>query len=366
MSSSSSWSCLTEVDSERLRRAWQVVIDRHEMLRASVERDGRNQASWKIHETAPLPFEMLDWEATAEHEVEARFESFLQDDRARGFRLDDPPLTRVTLMRLADDRYRCVATVPHIVLDAGSFVRVLDEVLRVYDAEGVPDLPPARSYTTYLDWRANHDVEGAEAFWKDLLQGYRTPIDVSAGGTEDGGTLEISRELPEGVTRRLTELAEPTGVRLSATVLAAWSMVLAKLAGEDDVVFGQTRSGRPGTVEGADEMVGLFINTVPTRARPAARRPLRELLTEIREQQVGAPAVRAHTAARHPGVVRSPAEYPALPEHRRLRPGDARQPRTGARRSMERPGRSPAREVGVRSDGACVRGGSDAGRGGRR
>ncbi len=278
-----------DVDAGRLRNAWQTVVGRHEMLRAGLERDGGQRASWIFHDSPTVDLQVHDWTGTSESELEARFEAFLQDDRARGFQLDRPPLTRVTLLQFRDERFRCVWTVPHIVLDAGSFVHVLDEVWRVYHAlgEGV-DAPmrPVRPYSEYLLWSAQHEVDGAQDFWRPLLEGYTTPIDVAAGGSVDGGTLELRRELPAGLTARLSEVAAANNVRLSTMVLAGWSLVLGKLSGEDDVVFGQTRAGRPGTVEGADEMVGLFINTVPTRARLPAEGSVRDLLTEIRKQQV--------------------------------------------------------------------------------
>jgi hypothetical protein len=277
------------VDADALKSAWQTVVGRHMVLHSAVSRDDGNRSVWQVAESASLPFRTVDWTSVPPEELDDRFERFLEDDRSEGFALDRPPLTRVHLIALPGGSHRCVWSVPHLAIDAGSFVQVLSEVWTLYDAGLSGDqveLPPVRPYDEYLAWRADHSAEGAEAFWTDLLEGFTTPVDVSGGGAQDGGTLEVSRTLPENLSPGLQAAADELDVRPSTLVLAAWSIVLSRFGGETDVVFGQTRSGRPGTVDGAAEMVGLFINTVPTRARVDPERPLPELLNDLRQQQV--------------------------------------------------------------------------------
>ena len=55
---------------------------------------------------------------------------------------------------------------------------------------------------------------------------------------------------------------------------AAWAILLGRLTGRDDVVFGVTVAGRPPEIAGIEHMVGLFINTLPLRMRLPARKPL--------------------------------------------------------------------------------------------
>ncbi|MDT8369841.1 MAG: LLM class flavin-dependent oxidoreductase [Longimicrobiales bacterium] len=285
------------VDAELLRESWQCVVDRHVVLHSAVARDGRDRPVWRAADAAMLPFEVSDWSAVTPETLDERFEDLLERDRSLGFRLDRPPLTRIQLIRLGPEEYRCIWTLPHLVLDAGSFVQVLREVWTLYDAgvdgtEG--ELPPVRAYPEYLEWRTDHEGEGDEEFWSDLLAGFASPADVSSGGEADGGTLEISRRLPEGLTEELRKVAEAHDVRLSTVILSAWAVLLHRFTGETDVIFGQTRSGRPQTVEGAEEMVGLFINSIPTRTHVDPQRPVAELLREVRDQQV---EVRPHEHA---------------------------------------------------------------------
>jgi amino acid adenylation domain-containing protein len=102
-----------------------------------------------------------------------------------------------------------------------------------------------------------------------VLAGFSTPtplgVDRPAG--PDAGVryarhgLALSPEL----TLRLEEAARRRKVTLNTAVQGAWALLLARYGGVDDVVFGNTVSGRPPALEGVEEMIGLFINTLPVR-----------------------------------------------------------------------------------------------------
>ena len=63
-------------------------------------------------------------------------------------------------------------------------------------------------------------------------------------------------------------------------------MLLARYNGTDDVVFGQTVSGRPEAVPGIEQMPGLFINTVPARVRVERQLTIAELLERVQADAV--------------------------------------------------------------------------------
>ena len=85
--------------------------------------------------------------------------------------------------------------------------------------------------------------------------------------------------------RALTQQARTRGLTLNTYVQAAWGLLLGRLTGRDDVVFGVTVAGRPPEIAGIESMVGLFINTLPLRVRLPAGQPLVDLLTELQESQ---------------------------------------------------------------------------------
>src|SRR5438045_8130885 len=74
-------------------------------------------------------------------------------------------------------------------------------------------------------------------------------------------------ELPVEQSRRLHEMARRNGLTVNTVVQGVWALLLSRYSGERDVVFGTTVSGRPAELPGVESMVGMFINTVPTRVQ---------------------------------------------------------------------------------------------------
>ena len=72
---------------------------------------------------------------------------------------------------------------------------------------------------------------------------------------------------------------------MNTVLQTAWALLLARLTGKDDVVFGMTVSGRPPEIPGIEQMVGLLINTVPVRVRLDPSQSLTELMAGVQEEQ---------------------------------------------------------------------------------
>ena len=92
-------------------------------------------------------------------------------------------------------------------------------------------------------------------------------------------------ELPEALTEALNRQARSQGLTLNTILQGAWAILLGRLTGRDDVVFGATVAGRPSEIAGIQTMVGLFINTLPVRVRLRPTEPLSELLTRLQDSQ---------------------------------------------------------------------------------
>src|SRR5262249_5424908 len=108
-------------------------------------------------------------------------------------------------------------------------------------------------------------------------------------------TLETAAEyvkvrgfLSEEQTRQLEALAKRTRVTLNTVVLGAWGILLARYSGDEQIVFGTTTSGRPAALDGVDEMIGMFVNTLPLRLSVRDDARLGAWLREIQRTQLDA------------------------------------------------------------------------------
>src|SRR5579884_747045 len=274
--------------------AWRKVVERHDVLRTAFRSEGLKNPLQEIAEEAALPFDFEDWRLFSAAERERKLETFLKADRRRGFVLDSAPLMRVTLLRNKDEEFQFVWTFHHAVLDGNSFAPVLNEVFAFYEMAATGRefaLPTPRPFRDYIAWLEQQDFSKAESFWRAELKGFRAPTPLmldSLPVKEKPPTVEYGEQslrLPADVTTKLKELARQNGLRFSAILQGAWAVLLGRYSGEEDVVFGITRAGRRGTVEGAENMTGIFINTLPLRARIEPESPVLEWLKKFNERQ---------------------------------------------------------------------------------
>ncbi|MBJ6641539.1 hypothetical protein H4K36_33700 [Streptomyces sp. DHE7-1] len=279
-------------DPSAFAAAWQEVADRTPALRTSVHWHGLPHPVQVVHRRAELPVTHLDWRACTPAERAEATERLLAADRAAGMDLTTAPLTRLTLAALPGDEVLLVWSTHHIVLDGWSTGQLLTEVCERYAAlTGGPDpAPPVRRpFADFLRWLREQDETAAERHWAEALAGFttRTPLPYDrtpAAAHRARSAAAVHHELESGVSARLRETAARAGVTVNTVVEGAWALLLARSSGRDDVVFGTTVSGRPAELPGVEGMIGMFINTVPTRVRIPAG-PMLPWLRDLQERQ---------------------------------------------------------------------------------
>ncbi|HEU4561204.1 MAG TPA: amino acid adenylation domain-containing protein, partial [Longimicrobium sp.] len=169
---------------------------------------------------------------------------------------------------------------------------VVGELDALYHAErtGRPaGLPPAPRYREYVQWLLSRDAGAAERFWRGALQGFSraTPLPLDRGSHAAGDDrVKETVEADPALIERAQAFARAHGVTLNTLTQAAWGLLLARHAAEDDVVFGATVSGRPPEIAGVERTVGLFINTVPVRVRVDETESVGEWLRALQRTQV--------------------------------------------------------------------------------
>ena len=275
------------VDVRALRSAWEQITERHDALRTGFRWDGVGEPVQDVYDVAAPPVGLLNWTDGDAATNAERFRAFMADDRALGFDLSRPPLQRVTLMQLGDDEWRMVWTFHHILMDGRSFPIVLREMFAIYEATlsgETATLKVRRPFRDFVEWYAAKDFSGAEPFWRERMRGLpgATPVPAGFGGAEIGRGWH-TRMLAADPTAVLERMAKANGLTMNNVVQGAWALLLARHAGEDDVVFGATRACRKGTIDGADDIVGMLINTLPVRVRVQPDLPLAAWLAELRE-----------------------------------------------------------------------------------
>ncbi|MEU4248902.1 non-ribosomal peptide synthase/polyketide synthase [Amycolatopsis sp. NPDC026612] len=280
-------------DPAGLAAAWQRVVDRTPVLRTRLVWTGVEEPVQVVDRAATLPVTHHDWRGLGPAEREAALRDLLEADRAVPFDLTRAPLTRLAIAALPGDEVDLIWTSHHLLFDGWSSAQVFAEACEQYAATtaGVrPALVTRRPYRDYLGWLADRDQAAADAFWRDTLAGFEAPTALPydrppAEAHQSRSTDSVRIELPPAATLRLREFARTHGLTVNTVVQGGWALLLAMLSGDRDVLFGTTVSGRPADLAGVETMIGLFINTIPTRVRVDGTQPVARWLGQLQAAQ---------------------------------------------------------------------------------
>lgn len=262
-----------QVDLEALRAAVHDVVERHEALRVRISRDEPAQ------EIAPIaPFE-LPIEDLSAHEGPALTEavaSWLAHEAQRPFALDVSPF-RVTVLRLRADLHMLATTAHGIVVDRRALHQVLLDLGSLYsarkgNAQGQLEEPASfRDHIDALAARAKTPrAEASRAYWaeqyKDGIPTLDLPSDRPRPPAKSFRGARVTLPLETDLVASLSALSARHGVTLDATLLAAFSVFISRLTGEDDFAIGVDCQERS-EAHDAKPLVAPTSNVLPIRAR---------------------------------------------------------------------------------------------------
>ncbi len=284
-----------DLNYEAFVRAWDVVIDRHPVLRTSFVWKSQKRPLQAVHKRVDVPILSLDWRGQTRLEQIARLDDKLEAELREGFDFTKAPLMRLWLIRLADDRYQFVHSFHHILLDEWCISLLLMDFLAHYGAlvrgERLTREKP-RPYRDYIAWLQKQDITAAESFWRGYLQNFPMPTPLSydrlpeglADQNEDAADhcLHLSAE----TSATLADLAQRHRLTVNTFFQGAWALLLSYYSSEREVLFGVTVAGRPTELPGVESILGLFINTLPLRVSLQPDRSLMDWLKDLLAENV--------------------------------------------------------------------------------
>ncbi|MBD8557406.1 non-ribosomal peptide synthetase [Pseudomonas fluorescens] len=267
------------LDPERFAQAWQAVIARHEALRASFCWNVGEDMLQVIHKPGSTPIEYLDWSADPQDEQEPRLQALLKAEREAGFDLLNQAPFHLRLIRVGEARYWFMMSNHHILIDAWCRSLLMNDFFDIYTALGEgrdAQLATPPRYRDYIAWLQRQDLNEARQWWQQNLQGFEraTPIPSDrpflrehAGGSGGMVVGDCYTRLDARDGAQLRELAQAHQLTVNTFAQAAWALVLRRLSGDRDVLFGVTVAGRPVEMPEMQRTVGLFINSIALRVK---------------------------------------------------------------------------------------------------
>ncbi len=282
-------------DLDAFRSTWQRLISRHEILRSAFLHKNTPEPVMVVLKERALDLTFHDLSQWPTERQEAELEACAEREGARVFDLSSDSLMRFAVFQLGQDSHEVIWTYHHIILDGWSLGVIQQEFWDIY--RGIASRKPIQlknpvPFSRYVKWLRAKPEADAEAFWKERFAS-RIPQPAFRKWNQASGVGEFVREcfeyrLSPEVSSGAGAFSQAHRVSLNSVLHAAWALAVRLVTGEDDVVFGETVSGRPPEIGGIDRMVGLLINAIPVRVTQQAAETMSELVVRVQGQAADA------------------------------------------------------------------------------
>ncbi|WP_103071998.1 hybrid non-ribosomal peptide synthetase/type I polyketide synthase [Aquimarina sediminis] len=198
------------------------------------------------------------------------------EDRQRGFDLSTPSLMRLKVLQVSADECVFIWSFHHILMDGWCISILVNDFYRIWmdmSNNKSVNLPKPIPYSSYIQWLSTVDKHLSLSYWKNYLSGLDTVTEIpfkkpKARRSNNLKVFKTEELLCQGSDFKNTDhFAKDLGITLNTFVQGVWGYLLSQYNNTNDVIFGSVVSGRPADLSGVEEMVGLFINTIPVRVK---------------------------------------------------------------------------------------------------
>jgi amino acid adenylation domain-containing protein len=283
-------------DAEALRRSVQEVVRRHESLRTYFRSTkGEPQQLIAAEVKVELPVIEVSFDSQKQREAEVRRQ--VQKAVDAPFNLQELPLWRIVLLRMAENDHVMAIVMHHIISDGWSLGVLSKEIFQLYATftsgrpSPLPELPI--QYADFSEWQREYlqgeVLEELLGYWKAQLTGTEAlnlPLDRPRPSTPAGKGAAYMFRLEKALSERLQSLSWQHKATLYMTLLAAYQTLLFRYTGQEDIAVGSAIAGR--TRPEVEDLIGFFVNTLVMRTRLSRQWTFHELLRNVKETTLGA------------------------------------------------------------------------------
>lgn len=280
------WTIAAPLDTTALQAALQGLVDRHPALRTTYAAP-KGEPVQVIHARQAVAFTTIDasgWTASFLHDQ-------LTGTAAQPFDLAHGPIFRSHLFSGGPAGHVLLLNCHHIAGDTWSLIVMMEELGALYHAHVAGTdaaLPPGSlPYTDYVAWQqallASPHGAAHWDYWRTQLAAPPTlglPTDRPRAPVQRHHGAGQPFSLDAALTAQVRAMARQEGVTFYTVLLAAFYALLYRYTGQDDLIVGSPRFGRP--PEGFERTVGYFASPCALRARVDGKRSFADLLRDVR------------------------------------------------------------------------------------
>nr|WP_160713002.1 non-ribosomal peptide synthetase [Chitinophaga solisilvae] len=265
-------------DLKRLTDALHLLVSRHEILRTAFDiRD--NEVIQVVQEDVLTDIPLHECPAD---KLPDFINAFIQP-----FPLTAAPLLRAAIVKTDSDRYYLLLDLHHIIADGVAVSNLLQELSAAYNGDALPVLAvQTKDYAVWQQqWLQSAEARSARAFWKAQFEEETTllnmPVDYVRPPVKSYDGAWYTFSIPATLSTAIKEISRANGATSFMLMLAAYNILLSRYSGQEDIITGTPVAGR--SHADVQELLGMFVNTLPMRTAPAAEKRFPDFLREIKE-----------------------------------------------------------------------------------
>ncbi|NEW06399.1 amino acid adenylation domain-containing protein [Paenibacillus sp. SYP-B3998] len=267
------------------------LMQRHAILRTNFDCDFMDTPLQIVYQAKKFEFNYEDLLDRKELQREAYVNEYIQQNKGRGFDLQQDSLIRMSVLRTENEQYRVIWSFHHILMDGWCMSLVSKEIFENYFAireKRKPEVTLLTPYSQFIEWLEQQNNEGAIKYWNQYLDGYVEQTKLPGEKTQTKSGRQDSKSLicylDDALAQQMKQVAEQNQVTIHTLVQTAWGILLQQYNECNDVVFGSIVSGRPPVIPGIESMIGLFINAIPVRIQSKGEESFRSLMKRTQAQ----------------------------------------------------------------------------------
>ena len=259
------------LDIVALERSWRMLFEHHDILRTAFyfEEEVPFQV---VHKKVTPVIEKIDLSGRPDEELSRCLQALIAEDRARGLDVKHPPLMRLVVVKTGEHHAKLLWTLHQLLADGWSIAILGKALFQHLSSEPKDFEATVRSqYRDYIAWLSHRDTKLSKSFWqkhlKDLPDPALLPVSGDLSIAEAKAYQSLTLSIGEKTVNKLETIAKTHRLTMNVLIQAAWSILHSRYTASTDIVYGVNVSGRPADLKNVENIVGLFINTLPLRVQ---------------------------------------------------------------------------------------------------
>jgi len=283
----SSYKIQGELDINYIKESYDQLIARHDVLRTCFLDNVGEDILQVVQNEVPSSFQYLDITENPLHTIA----SIKQEDILNDFDLTKGSQMRLMVVKTGKDIYEFIWSHHHIVMDGWCIGILIKEFFTIYEGllQGKKDvLPKIRPYAEYVKWLMKNDKEKSVQYWNNYLDGFQGKVSLPfpKQNTNAYKPGEVFYTVTKDLREKIIAFCQQNSVTENVFFQGIWGILLAKYNNTNDVVFGGIVSGRPAEIQDVENIIGLFINTIPIRILFDKESNVKQILLKVQQKSI--------------------------------------------------------------------------------